>query len=207
MPKDTFHRLADEKKQRILQAAYEEFYKNTYSKASINQIVKDADIPRGSFYQYFDDKKDLFLYVIEEHVKTIANEFSLKLVRCDGDIFECIDDCMKEFINGSVQNTGILKMVFSEPWIFEMIWSESIRRSREDCNEMTGKLVQKINRDKLNVEDEEEIFILLGIIGAIIRDVLDKIFLSSDIADKKRLQKIFHDRIRSLRRHYTKIFC
>ena len=71
-------------------------------------------------------------------MKTIANEFSLKLVRCDGDIFECIDDCMKEFINGSVQNTGILKMVFSEPWIFEMIWSESIRRSREDCNEMTA---------------------------------------------------------------------
>lgn len=204
MPKDTFYRLADEKKQRILQAAYEEFYKNTYSKASINQIVKDADIPRGSFYQYFEDKKDLFLYVIEEHVKTIANEFSLKLARRNGDIFQCIDDCMKEFISGSVKNTEILKMVFSEPWIFEMIWSESIRRSREECNEVTGKLVEKINRDKLNVEDEEEIFILLGIIGAVIRDILDKIFLSSDITDKKRLQEIFHGRIQSLKRHYMK---
>lgn len=35
-----------------------------FSEASINRIVKAAQIPRGSFYQYFDGKEDLFSYVI-----------------------------------------------------------------------------------------------------------------------------------------------
>ena len=67
MPKDTFFRLPDDKRNRILKGAKKEFYNCTFSEASINRIIKDAEIPRGSFYQYFEDKKDLYLYVIEEN--------------------------------------------------------------------------------------------------------------------------------------------
>ena len=56
----TFDRLAEEKKERILQAARAEFLRNPYEKSSINRILADAEIPKGSFYQYFDDKSDLF---------------------------------------------------------------------------------------------------------------------------------------------------
>ncbi|MGI6143010.1 MAG: TetR/AcrR family transcriptional regulator [bacterium] len=66
MPKDTFHNLKEEKKQRILAAAIEEFSRRRFSDASINQIVKNAGISRGSFYQYFTNKEDLYLYMINE---------------------------------------------------------------------------------------------------------------------------------------------
>ena len=56
----TFERLPDEKKERILQAARAEFVRYPYEKTSINRILADAGIPKGSFYQYFDDKSDLF---------------------------------------------------------------------------------------------------------------------------------------------------
>lgn len=65
MPKDTFFRLADEKRERILQAAVREFSTVTFSDASINRIVRNAQIPRGSFYQYFEGKEDLYLYLME----------------------------------------------------------------------------------------------------------------------------------------------
>ncbi|MFK4998922.1 TetR/AcrR family transcriptional regulator [Bacillus sp. N9] len=29
-------------------------------------IVKEAGIPRGSFYQYFEDKEDAFFYLLNE---------------------------------------------------------------------------------------------------------------------------------------------
>lgn len=51
MPKDTFFRLPDDKRNRILKGAKKEFYNCTFSEASINRIIKDAEIPRGSFYQ------------------------------------------------------------------------------------------------------------------------------------------------------------
>ncbi len=66
MPKDTFKNLNEDKKQRIFDAAVQEFSTCSFSDASINQIIKTAGIPRGSFYQYFSDKEDLYLYMIEE---------------------------------------------------------------------------------------------------------------------------------------------
>lgn len=64
VPKDTFNNLSEDKKKRIFDAAVEEFSKKRFSEASINQIVKGAEISRGSFYQYFKDKEDLYLYVL-----------------------------------------------------------------------------------------------------------------------------------------------
>ncbi|EOD00221.1 TetR/AcrR family transcriptional regulator [Caldisalinibacter kiritimatiensis] len=65
MPKDTFFNLPEEKRERIIEAAIDEFAKHTYHKASINRIVEKSDIAKGSFYQYFEDKKDLFKYIIK----------------------------------------------------------------------------------------------------------------------------------------------
>ena len=62
----TFERLAEEKRQRILKAARREFIAYAYEKSSINRILEDAQIPKGSFYQYFDDKADLFGLCIRE---------------------------------------------------------------------------------------------------------------------------------------------
>lgn len=66
MPKDTFHNLGDDKKKKIFDAAVQEFSTRRFSEASINQIIKTAGISRGSFYQYFLDKEDLYLYMMTE---------------------------------------------------------------------------------------------------------------------------------------------
>jgi len=66
MPKQTFFNLASEKKQRIIAAGKEEFAEHPYLKTSINNIIKKAEISKGSFYQYFDNKKDLYKYIIDQ---------------------------------------------------------------------------------------------------------------------------------------------
>lgn len=53
MPTDTFFRLPEEKRARILEGAWSEFTAVPYAEASINRIVQTSRIPRGSFYQYF----------------------------------------------------------------------------------------------------------------------------------------------------------
>lgn len=64
MPTQRFLKLKEEKKQAILKAAVHEFSRVPYSSASINQIIKEADISRGSFYTYFEDKDDLMRYIL-----------------------------------------------------------------------------------------------------------------------------------------------
>jgi AcrR family transcriptional regulator len=65
MPKQTFFNLDDEKKNRIIEAAIDEFSQNNFHKASVTNIIDKADIASGSFYQYFEGKEDLFKYIVE----------------------------------------------------------------------------------------------------------------------------------------------
>ncbi len=64
MPKQTFFNLPEEKRQNIVNAAIDEFAKYGYEAASINRIVTNGGISKGSFYQYFEDKMDVFKYLI-----------------------------------------------------------------------------------------------------------------------------------------------
>ena len=64
MPTQRLFKLKEEKRQLILKAAAHEFSRVPYSAASINQIIKEADISRGSFYTYFEDKDDLLRYML-----------------------------------------------------------------------------------------------------------------------------------------------
>ncbi len=65
MPKQTFLNLPEEKQNWIIDCAVEEFAQNGYAVASISRIVAAAGIAKGSFYQYFEDKEDLYGHVID----------------------------------------------------------------------------------------------------------------------------------------------
>lgn len=69
MPTSTFHNLDEAKRKQIFDACVDEFATHTFSEASINQIIKAANISRGSFYQYFADKEDCYMYLLSEMVK------------------------------------------------------------------------------------------------------------------------------------------
>ncbi len=66
MPKETFHNLNEKKKEKIKDAFLREFAVHPYDKASLSSVVKSLGIAKGSVYQYFDDKLDLFTYLIGE---------------------------------------------------------------------------------------------------------------------------------------------
>ena len=65
MPTQTFFNLPPPKREKLLHAAVAEFARRPYGEVSISRIIQAAEIPRGSFYQYFADKTDLFRHVIE----------------------------------------------------------------------------------------------------------------------------------------------
>jgi AcrR family transcriptional regulator len=64
LPKQTFLNLPEEKRNVIVNAAIDEFAEYGFESASINRIVANSDISKGSFYQYFEDKRDVFMYLL-----------------------------------------------------------------------------------------------------------------------------------------------
>lgn len=66
MASERFLRLPKEKQKAIYDAAIEEFIRMPFEKASINKIIQKAGISRGSFYTYFEDKRELLSFVLED---------------------------------------------------------------------------------------------------------------------------------------------
>lgn len=88
MPKETFMKLPEEKKGKILKAAKKEFARVPFSETSIKNIVEDAGIARGSFYQYFETKEDLLEYIISNHAMMVNKSTEETFYKTNGDIFE-----------------------------------------------------------------------------------------------------------------------
>ena len=66
MIKDTFLRLPPEKKAQIIQKSHHVFASQGFDAVTVRDIVKACDIPRGSFYQYFDETIDVFRVCLED---------------------------------------------------------------------------------------------------------------------------------------------
>lgn len=64
MPTSTFNNLPEDKKHRIIEACFKEFALHDYKQASITRIVKKLGIAKGSIFQYFGSKKELYKFLV-----------------------------------------------------------------------------------------------------------------------------------------------
>lgn len=72
---DKFKKLDIAKQQKILEAALREFAVNGYERASTNQIVKEAGIGKGMLFYYFNNKKELYEYLVEYSLTVMMEQY------------------------------------------------------------------------------------------------------------------------------------
>ncbi len=88
MPTPTFFNLPSEKRERIIDAAMQEFAAYSFNQASIARIIENAGIPRGSFYQYFANLKDLYKYIFDLVADKKLEYFSAMVPDFQGEGFD-----------------------------------------------------------------------------------------------------------------------
>lgn len=104
MPSPTYHKLDVKKQERFYSVALDEFSTHGYHQASITKIVSKLGIAKGSVYQYFDDKYDLYRYLLTSSVEKLTAIRYLIDTNFEGDlnqwfISRCISEIkfMKQF--------------------------------------------------------------------------------------------------------------
>jgi AcrR family transcriptional regulator len=83
MPTSTFFALPAERRDRLVREAIGEFSERSYAEASLSQIALRSRIPKGSFYQYFEDKLDLYRWLLTEEVPRHKRAFLSKTKPAD----------------------------------------------------------------------------------------------------------------------------
>ena len=156
MPSRTFHNLNKEKKMRILKAAKKEFSRVPLEKAVIANIAKDADIPRGSFYQYFTSLEDLYIYLINFLYGIDKKKFESYLEKNGNNIYDAIKDKFANEIDKLSKESNrqfklnTLSILFSGNNIYsqEMIQYVMDRHAQFDIDYFPPEMQQHKNIDK-----------------------------------------------------------
>ncbi|MCD8370054.1 MAG: TetR/AcrR family transcriptional regulator, partial [Clostridiales bacterium] len=118
MPTERFYRLRERKRNTIRKAAMKEFARVPFEKVSINQIIQNAGISRGSFYTYFEGKQDLADYLVWEVGQKLGNQCQKILEKNGGDYFDLMDgmfDFNVEMLNEEWQLFDVIRCIFSSP--------------------------------------------------------------------------------------------
>ncbi|MTH51881.1 TetR family transcriptional regulator [Bacillus mangrovi] len=124
-----------EKQERIINGAMKEFVLRGFEKASTNEIVKEAQISKGSLFHYFNNKKDLYLFLIED-AKKAADMVLGKINMDERDIFK------------RLSGTGLVKLDIQKryPLLFDFLRSVAVEDSKEvkvDTQQILGSILQE----------------------------------------------------------------
>lgn len=111
MPKQTFFNLPPSKRDRLTEAAIAEFAEFQFHDASINRIIAKANVSRGSFYQYFEDLEDLYMYIFqivaEQKEAYIEEHFQTKP---QGDIFTVLRNMYQVGLQFAIEHPAYAKI-------------------------------------------------------------------------------------------------
>lgn len=86
MPKDTFFNLPFEKQEKVMRAAISEIIKCGFEKANVGDIAKNAGVAKGSMYQYFENKRELFLFSMKWSMEFLLEKYDKYLTIKDKNI-------------------------------------------------------------------------------------------------------------------------
>lgn len=111
VPTERFYRLPEAKRRNILEAAKKEFARVPFEKASINQIIRNADISRGSFYTYFEDKQDVVRCIFEEGRDEMEAVCRNALEENKGDYLKMLERLFEYFVATLQKTKESLEMV------------------------------------------------------------------------------------------------
>ncbi|ARI77799.1 TetR/AcrR family transcriptional regulator [Halobacillus mangrovi] len=168
MPKKTFYNLNEEKKKILIEAAKQEFSRVSLYEASIANILKKAEIPRGSFYQYFEDKEDAFFYLLNEHAKERHANFLANLEKYKGDLFAAVKEIYQEVFEYSLDNgkiNFIRNVLLNMNYKIEHTFTKYLSEKEKD--ERTQNIYDLVNTDALNVVDEKEFYHVMQVVIAV----------------------------------------
>ena len=175
MPKETFLNLSKEKQQKVINSAKKEFARVPIENVSIKNIVEEADIARGSFYQYFESKEDLLIYILKENSEKLNTKLKDKVKETNGDIFRLYiflyDSMIEEFTNNPDQE--LFKQIFinlksSDENVFDLV--------RKTKPQDIIDYYEQIDKNNLKIENHEDLVVIGDMLNAITRRAVIKNF-------------------------------
>jgi len=190
MPKETFLNLKKEKQERILRCAISEFREHGFSGANVGTIAFKADVAKGSIYQYFHDKNELFTYCLKWALSYLMDKVNTEVSATASDMFEFFSSDINAGVR-LVRQERDLAFFAQDVFLgkFKAMPDDSTTEMMKVADEYTLKMIRAEQaRGKIRNDIDEEIlkiFILGGCLKIKEHVLLEAEKAGFDISDER----------------------
>lgn len=187
MIKKTFYNLPYEKRKRITDAVIKEFMERPNEKVSINRIIKTAEISRGSFYQYFDDKVDLIEIITKTMFEESSNKAKEILKLSCGDLFVMYIKMFDYFgdYSSQKQTMKIMRNIVDSFKANDDLVSEYLK-NRFNIVLSNNEIYLMVDRQNLKFQDNESVKCLIEILTQVLKNAIFDVFVAGSDREEVR---------------------
>ncbi len=153
-----------EKRNKIIEKGFELMCNNGYYNTNTNDIAKYAEVSTGIIYQYFNDKKEIFVEGIKNYSDNIMFPI-LEVLNNNKMEFDNLDKILDEMLNIFIKQHTLTKKAHEEMIALSHL-DEDIAEIFHDKEIMTTKrIVEVLKSNQINTDNLfEKVHIIIGIV-------------------------------------------
>lgn len=161
-----------EKRNKIIEKGFELMCEKGYYNVSTPDIANVAGVSTGIIYQYFNDKKDIFIEGVKNYADTIMFPM-LTILETENIKINNIEQLLKNMIDNYIQNHTISKKAHEELMAMSHLDDDVSNIFKESEFKLTNKIVEILNYNDIKIDNPiEKIHIVIGIIENLCHEVV-----------------------------------
>jgi AcrR family transcriptional regulator len=181
-----------ERKEEILEAGLEIFSEKGYFNSKVAEIVEAVGIAKGTFYLYFDSKKDLFLEMINRYELLMKENINLEVLKKDDLTLEAkLSQLTKSYFDFYLDNEKLTNIIKREAVSIDDDFFDELQKMKRASDQIFSEIYESLlANNEISTENNYEIFVNLfsGVINSYI--MRNSIILEKEIDFEKSSQEI-----------------
>lgn len=143
-----------------------------YYNVSTPDIAEVAEVSTGIIYQYFNDKKDIFIEGVKNYANTIMFPM-LTVLESENIQIENIEQLLENMIDAYIKNHTISKKAHEELMAMSHLDDDVALIFKESEFDLTNKIVKILENNNIKLENPiEKIHIVIGIIENLCHEIV-----------------------------------
>lgn len=181
MALESFFNLKERKRNNLIEAIENCLKTQDYDDISINDIVKAADISRGSFYNYFNDKSDAVNTLVETKLRELLAIYKDCIIACGGKLFDGTIEAynrIRDVMKNEVYVAFVKNIKFFIGMGPKIIYAKEFE---EETSNLLDWLVENTEEGRTKLNTREKMANVLDLLVAIFSNITLRIVLASKI--------------------------
>jgi AcrR family transcriptional regulator len=145
---------------------------NGYYNTTIPDIAKYADVSVGIIYQYFNDKKDIFIEGVKDYSNNIMYPM-LNILETTQIEIKDLKSVLENMIDKFIKNHTISKKAHEELMAMSHLDEDVSKIFNNSELEMTEKIVNLLENNNIHIKNScEKVHIVIGLIDNLCHEIV-----------------------------------